>query len=200
MLSLRSWFVPATRLYCSSFPFLPRLSSQRLPRCSSSPHGFLVFPVLLRLVSHTLLSVLSTWRSVGFLSSFPASLPQPFHWCSDSFHLSASILCFAMPPLSFVRFSLGSDYSAFCFFLSLLPGFPSQWFFPVLLLFFNFRLSVFPWACYQPSVPTLVLGFPAIPFPVFLLRITGATAVSGLLFPARPLPLAFALGSSTWAG
>ena len=51
----------------------------------------------------------------GFLSPFPDSLPQLFLRClpcAFAFGLSPSV------PLSFVRFSSGSGYSAFCFFLS----------------------------------------------------------------------------------
>ena len=50
----------------------------------------------------------------GFLSPFPDSLPQLFLRClpcAFAFGLSPS------DPLSFVRFSSGSGYSAFCFFL-----------------------------------------------------------------------------------
>ena len=39
------------------------------------------------------------------------------------------------------------------------------------------------------------LSLPAIPFSASLFRVTGATSAAGLLFPVRPLPLAFALGS-----
>ena len=40
---------------------------------------FLTFPVLSRLISHAFLPGFRTRLSDGFLSSFPASLPQPFH-------------------------------------------------------------------------------------------------------------------------
>ena len=40
---------------------------------------FLAFPVPPRLVSHPFSPGSRTWLSVGFLSSFPASLPQLFH-------------------------------------------------------------------------------------------------------------------------
>ena len=65
------------------------------------------------------LPVLHTQLSVRFLSSFLASLPQLFHECFP-FGLSPS------DPLSFVRVSSGSDYSA-----SVLP-FPAS----------RFRLTV----------------------------------------------------------
>ena len=40
---------------------------------------FLAFPVLSNLISHAFFPGSRTWLSVGFLSSFPASLPQLFH-------------------------------------------------------------------------------------------------------------------------
>ena len=135
------------------------------------------------------------------VSFHPTQLRSRSRSTGDQFSPPLGFLpCLAMLPLSFVRFRLGPDYSAFCFFRSLPPGFPSQRFFPVPPPSFNFGLSALPSACFHASVPALVLGVPAIPFSASLLRVTGATATSGLLFPARPLPLAFALGSGTWAG
>ena len=67
------------------------------------------------------LPVLRTRLSVRFLSSFPVSLPQPFHRCFPpalAFGLSPSL------PFSFVHFRSGSNYSAFRSFLSLLPVLP----------------------------------------------------------------------------
>ena len=61
----------------------------------------------------------------GFLSPFPDSLPQLFLRCLPY----AFTFAFGLSPsdqLPFVRFSSGSGYSAFCFFLSTLPGFASQ--------------------------------------------------------------------------
>ena len=49
--------------------------------------------------------------AVCFLSSCPASLPQPFHRCLPSAFASG---LFPSVPLPFVRFSSGSDYSARC--------------------------------------------------------------------------------------
>ena len=65
--------------------------------------------------------VLRTRLPVRFLSSFPVSLPQPFHRCFPpalAFGLSPSL------PFSFVHFRSGSNYSAFRSFLSLLPVLP----------------------------------------------------------------------------
>ena len=101
------------------FLFLPfRLSvsaSQWLCQCrlSSHFHASPFFPGSL------------TRISVRFLSSFLASLPQPFHKCLPS------AFAFGLSPylrLSFVRLFFGSDYLALCFFLSILTGSSSQWF------------------------------------------------------------------------
>ena len=46
---------------------------------------FFAFPFLSGLISHAFLPVISTRLSVRFLSSFPVSLPQLFHWCFPSF-------------------------------------------------------------------------------------------------------------------
>ena len=67
-----------------SFLFLPFLFFTASPLSGFSvagfpPFGFFPFPVPLRLVSRALLSILSTWLSVCFLSSYPVSLPQLFH-------------------------------------------------------------------------------------------------------------------------
>ena len=59
--------------------------------------------------------ILRTRLSVRFLSPFPVSLPQLFHWC---FPFALAFGLFPFLPLSFVRFRSGSGYSAFCFFLS----------------------------------------------------------------------------------
>ena len=67
------------------------------------------------------LPVLRTRLPVRFLSSFPVSLPQPFHRCFPP------ALAFGLSPFllhSFVRFRSGSNYSAFRSFLSLLPVLP----------------------------------------------------------------------------
>ena len=61
------------------FPSLPVSASQLLSQCSSSAFASSVFPVLSCLISHAFLPGSCTWLSVGFLSFFPASLPQLFH-------------------------------------------------------------------------------------------------------------------------
>ena len=64
--------------FCSSFPLfrLPPLRGFRRARFRSR---FFAFPVLPSLVSHAFFPGSRTRLSVGFLSSFPASLPQLFH-------------------------------------------------------------------------------------------------------------------------
>ena len=71
------------RLLCLCF-FLSFLPSLCLTAALSGALFLLSlpqFPLPFRPVSRASLSVLSTWLSACFLSSFPASLPQPFHWC-----------------------------------------------------------------------------------------------------------------------
>ena len=52
-----------------------------LSGAASLSFDFLALPLPFHLVSHASLSFLNTQLSVCFLSSFPVSLPQPFHWC-----------------------------------------------------------------------------------------------------------------------
>ena len=61
------------------FRHLPVFASQRLSRCASVPFVTSAFPLLSCPVSRPFLPVLLTWLSVGFLSSYPVSLPQLFH-------------------------------------------------------------------------------------------------------------------------
>ena len=74
------------RFQLLGFLFLPFPASwPRLSVCFSSasvlPFGFPVFHHLFRLVSHASFPVFGTWLSVGFLSSFPVSLPQLLYRC-----------------------------------------------------------------------------------------------------------------------
>ena len=98
----------------------------------------------------------------GFLSPFPDSLPQLFLRClpyAFAFGLSPS------DPLSFVRFSSGSGYSAFCVSFPTFPasphsgfsGAPSPLSLPWLSPFFLTRFPVF-------SFPVPVLGFLSVSF------------------------------------
>ena len=126
---------------------------------------------------------------------FPDSLPQLFLRClpyAFAFGLSPSDL------LSFVRFSSGSGYSAFCFSFPLRPCFALQ-------LLFRCCLSAFRLPGFSTSVPP---GFPCFPsvskysafcsFP-FILPGFAPTAVPPVLpffsafasFPGFPLPFRF---------
>ena len=64
--------------------------------------------------------VLITWLSVGFLSSYPASLPQLFHWCSFRFRFLFPHGLAFFRPLTF-RFRLLSLLFLFFPFLPFLP-------------------------------------------------------------------------------
>ena len=141
--------------------------------------------------------VLRTRLSVRFLSSFPVSLPQPFHRCFPSFPLSFvrfSSGLSACLPLSFVRFGLP---------LTTQPSALSFPFFP-----FSPGSGSFG-ACRFLSSPTFSSSVRPVSMPSFRFRYSASCvsflrfalschrhyAASGLLFPARPLPFAFALGS-----
>ena len=149
------------------------------------------FPLLPGLVSRAFFPVLLTRRSVCFLLPFPASLPQLFHRClPGSVPLSVPFpLAFSPSFLpSFVGFFSGSGYLAFRFFLSLLPFPASRW---LSRCFYPFSLPPVSMLPFQLRYS----AFPALPFSASLFRLTGATSAAGLLFPARPFPLAVALGS-----
>ena len=100
--------------------------------------------------------------SDGFLSPFPDSLPQLFLRClpcAFAFGLSPSV------PLSFVRFSSGSGYSAFCFFRS--------FFFPFLPHSGLSGASVLPSGfpnlspSFPPGFPCFFSGFQYLAFCLF---------------------------------
>ena len=86
--------------------------------------------------------------------SFRPSLIRS-HDRSSGACLLLSLLAFSVPHLlSFVRFCFPSGYSAFCFFLSVLPVSASQWLSPVLPL--RFRFLAFP-------VPSRLVSHPFSP-------------------------------------
>ena len=141
--------------FCSSVPFFLALPLSGFSSAPVLPFGAPAFHLLFRLVSHASFPVSGTWLSVCFLSSFPVSLPQPFHRCFPSFplsfvHFSSGLsACF---PLSFVRFSLllTTQPSALSFpFFPFSPGSGS----------FGARLSAFRSACFHASLSALVLSF-----------------------------------------
>ena len=122
-LSSASFPVPTTQPLFLPFLFSSRFASQRFPSVLRFHlSAFPIFPLLFRPVSRASFPVLSTWLSVCFLSSFPASLPQLFHRCFPSALASGLfpvLSAFFRPRLS--RFRL----LGLCLFLSLHPGFPS---------------------------------------------------------------------------
>ena len=154
-LSSASVPLPATQLSVSSVPLFLALPLSGFSSASVLPFGSPVFHLLFRLVSHASFPVFGTWLSVRFLSSFPVSLPQPFHRCFPSFPLplvrfSSGLFC--LLSASFRPLQPASDYSAFCSFFSLLPVLPWQRFLrclisssvrPVSMPSFRFRYSAF---------------------------------------------------------
>ena len=90
---------------------------------------------------------------------------------------------------------LASDYSASCSFFSLLPVFPWQRFLRCLSVPFVPDLFLFRPACFHAFLPIPVLSFLRLSFLRFTVSCHRHYAAPGLLFPARPFPFAFALGS-----
>jgi len=145
-LSSASLPLPATQPSVSSFPLFP---VSPLSGFSGAPFRFRfqAFPFLSGLISRAFLPGSRTRLSVCFLSPFPDSLPQLFLRCFPSalaFGLSPS------NPLSFVRFSSGSGYSAFRL------SFP---FFPLSPVGGSRGASfLFRPACFHAFLPIPVLG------------------------------------------
>ena len=83
----------------------------------------------------------------------PTAVPQVLTF----FSLSTSLRCFALPPLSFVHFGLGSDYSASVSSVPFFPAFPHSGSFRC--LFIRIHFSLFP--CFRFCFGTWL---PAIPF------------------------------------
>ena len=77
-LSFASAFLPATQPYCSFFPCFLSPPHSGFLSASVLPFGFPVFHLLFRFLSSPSFPVFGTRPSVGFLSSCPDSLPQPF--------------------------------------------------------------------------------------------------------------------------
>ena len=145
---VRSPSVSSYSAFCSSFPSLPGLASQWLFRCTISASASLAFPVLSNPVSRVFFPGSCTRLSVRFLSSFPVSLPQPFHRCFPY------AFAFGLSPcskLSFVRFRsvLTTQPSALSFpFFPFSPGGGSHG------AYFLFRP-----ACCHAVLPIPVLSF-----------------------------------------
>ena len=127
---------------------LPGFASQRLFRCAISAFASLAFPVLSNPVSRVFFPGSCTRLPVSFLSSFPVSLPQPFHRCFPY------AFAFGLSPRSnflssVLRSVLTTQPSALSF-----PFFP---FSPVGGSFGAFFL--FRPACFHATLPIPVLSF-----------------------------------------
>jgi len=186
-LSSASVPLPATQLSVSSVPLFLALPLSGFSSASVLPFSSPVFHLLFRLVSHASFPVFGTWLSVRFLSSFPVSLPQPFHRCFPSFPLplvrfSSGLFC--LLSASFRPLQPAFDYSAFCSFFSLLPVLPWQRF---LRCFFPLPAGLFP--CLPSDSGTQLSAFP------FSVRCLASQwlpqRLSLLPCGSRPFPLGF---------
>ena len=128
--------------FCSSVPMLPLPASQGPFRCFLRFFRRSGFPFPFRPVSRAYISLPGTWLSVCFLSSFPASLPRLFRWCSPS----VSLRCLSIASLSFVRSALGFDYSASALSFPFIPASPRSG-------SFRCRFIRFPFACFHAPLP-----------------------------------------------
>ena len=135
--------------------------------------------------------VLCTRLSVCFLSSLPASLPQLFHRCFPSAFASG-----LSPHSAFFRpLSLGSYYSAFRPFFSLLPVFPCRRF--LRCCPFALRLPRFSSSAWPVSMPCFRFGtlLTASPFSIRCLASQWLLQRLGLPCGLGLFPFAYALGS-----
>ena len=146
-----------------------------------------------------LVPVVCTRLSVSFLSPFLASLPQLFRKC-----LPGSVRLSVHFPLAFVPFSaffrplvFGLWLLSLCFFRSPLPGFPSQWFFPVLLSVFRLLLSASSSSCFQVSVSASGTWLSCNSFSRFLHLPYRCFRSFRPPLSSTVAPIAFALGSGT---
>ena len=146
---------------CFFLSVLPVFASQWLPRCCLSAFASLLSPFLPGWFPIRSLPVLRTRLSVCFLSSFPVSLPQPFHRCFPSFPLplvrfSSGLFC--SPSAFFRLLLLASDYSAFRSFFSLLPVLPCRRFLRCSTVSFVPVAFLFRPACFHAFLPIPVLS------------------------------------------
>ena len=124
---LQFWILTTQPLFLL-FPFLPVSASQWLPQCSALSFDPSVFPVLSCLVSRAFFPGFGTQLRCMFPFALPRFAPTAVPRVLAFFSAFASLPAFSVPlPLSFVRFCFPSGYSAFCFFLSVLPVSASQW-------------------------------------------------------------------------
>ena len=125
--SLKFWVLTTQPLFLP-FPFLPASASQWLPQCSALAFAPSVFPVLSSLVSRAFFPGFGTQPRCLFPFALPRFAPTAVPRVLAFFSAFASLPAFSVPlPHSFVRFCFPSGYSAFCFFLSVLPVSASQW-------------------------------------------------------------------------
>ena len=154
------------------FPLLPVSASQWLPQCSALSFDPSVFPVLSCLVSRAFFPGSGTQLSCMFPFTLPRFAPTAVPRVLAFFSAFASLPAFSVPlPLPFVCFCFPSGYSAFCFFLSVLPVSASQWLPRCCLSAFASLLSPFFPAWFPVhSFPVFVLGFLMVSFRPSLLR------------------------------
>jgi len=190
-LSSASVPLPATQLSVSSVPLFLALPLSGFSSASVLPFSSPVFHLLFRLVSHASFPVFGTWLSVRFLSSFPVSLPQPFHRCFPSFplplvHFFSGLFC--LLSAFFRPLQLASDYSAF---RSSFPHFPVSPHGGSSGASFLFRP-----ACFHAFLPIPVLSFLQFFSPLAVSPHSGYLSASAFSLTGSGLfPLAFALGS-----
>ena len=169
--SLQFWVLTTQPLFLL-FPLLPVSASQWLPQCSALTFVPSVFPVLSCLVSRAFFPGSGTQLCCLFPFALPRFAPTAVPRVLAFFSAFASLPAFSVPlPLSFVRFCFPSGYSAFCFFLSVLPVSASQWLPRCRLSAFASLLSPFlPGWFPIRSLPVPVLSFLLVSFRPSLLR------------------------------
>ena len=171
-------------------------SVSSFPCFLTPPHsGFLSAPLLLSLLRSSPFSpawfpvhslpVLVLSFAVCFLSPFPVSLPQPFHWCFPF----GSLLGDQRLTSAASRFRFSISLLSLCFFLSAIPASASQWLpqFPSPLSLPRFPLSP------RPDLSCLPSRFSysaSCSFPFVLPRFapTAVPRVLALRLRLRPFP------------
>ena len=173
------------------FLFLPVSASQWLLRCSLSAFASLVFPVLSDLVSYVFFpgSSYSAFCLFPFiLPGFaPTAVPPVLPFCSR-------FRAFPSLPLSFVRFRLVLTTQPSALSFPFFPFSPVGGSFGVRPFLSSLSLS----SSVRPvSMPSFRFRYSAscVSFLRFSVSCHRHYAAPGLLFPARPFPFAFALGS-----
>ena len=198
-LGFRSLSIPSAlashySAFRSSFPDFPRSPHGWLPGYSVSPLGSPAFFRLSCLVSHAFSSVLQYSALCLFPFILPCFAPTAVPQVLTFFRLSTSLRCFPCDSLPFVRFSFR--------FLTTQPSVSSVPFSPAFPHSGSFRCclclsaSADPLSLRPVSMPSLQLWYLALlqfPFPLYCSRLTGASAVSGLLLSEHGRPHSFRL-------